>query len=101
MKHCIKYFIDYNIRRQVLDSGVSSYQVDLSQGPAPLYYIFAISDLNRLAGQESTSITRFTQSGLKSFDLIRDHDSVTGFPLTGIGKGAGSFYQHFMSQTNR
>ena len=84
-----------------MDSGVSSYQIDLSQGPAPLYYIFAISDLSRLSGQETTSITRFDQMGLKSFDFIRDHDSITGFPLTGIGKAAGAFYQHFLNQTNR
>ena len=41
------------------------------------------------------------QKDLMSFDLVRDQDSVTGFPLTGIGFAAGSFYQHFLSQTNR
>ena len=84
-----------------MDSGISSYQIDLGQGPAPLFYIFGLSDLDRLAGQETTSMSRFIQEDLYSFDLIKDHDSVTGFPLTGLGKAGGSYYQSFMSQTNR
>ena len=85
----------------VLDTGLTNYQIDLGQGPAPLYYIFAISDLNRLAGQASTCMTRFVQGDLKSFDLIKDHDSVTGFPLKGQDEAAGDFYNHFLSSTNR
>lgn len=92
---------DYNIRRQILDTGLSNYQIDLGQGPAPKFFIFALSDLDRLAGNETTSITRFTQDDLFTFDFIKDHDSVTGFPLTGIGKAAGPFYQNFLNQTNR
>ena len=46
-------------------------------------------------------MTRFDQRGLKSFDLIKDHDSVTEFPLTGINEGAGAFYNHFLYSTNR
>ena len=84
-----------------MDTGLTSYQIELGQGPSPLYIIFALSTLDRLAGQETTSMTRFTQDGLKTFDLIKDHDSVTGFPLTGLGKGAGSFYSNYLYQTNR
>ena len=80
---------------------MSSYQIDLGQGPAPLFYIFGVSELDRLAGQETTSMTRFVQDDLYSLDLIKDHDSVTGFPLTGLGKAGGSYYQSFMGQTNR
>ena len=94
-------FLDYNIRRQVLDTGVSSYQIDLSQGPAPVWIAFALSTLDRLGGEDETSMTRFTQDGLKSFDLIKDHDSVTGFPLQGLGLAAGSFYANYLKQTNR
>lgn len=80
---------------------MNNYQIDLGQGPAPKFFIFALSDLNRLSGEESTSITRFTQDDLTSLDLTKDHDSVTGFPLTGTDFAAGSFYQHFLGQTNR
>ena len=93
--------LDYNIRRQVLDSGLNSYQIDLSQGPAPLYYVFALSTLDRLAGHEATCTTKFVQYNLNKFDFMKDEDSVTGFPLTGQGLEAGSFYNHFLRQTNR
>ena len=84
-----------------MDTGLNSYQIDLSQGPAPLYYVFALSTLDRLAGNETTCMTKFMQYSLKSFDLIRDQDSVTGFPLTGQGLASGSFYNNFLKQTNR
>ena len=85
----------------MLDSGLTNYQIDLGQGPSPLYYVFAFSTLERLAGEDKTCMTQFNQNDLKSFDLIKDHDSVTGFPLTGQGLAAGSFYNHYLESTNR
>ena len=85
----------------MLDTGLNNYQIDLSQGPAPLYFVFAMSTLDRLAGEQSTCMTKFEQCGLQSFDLIKDQDSVTGFPLTGEGLASGSFYNNFLRQTNR
>ena len=85
----------------MLDTGLTNYQIDLGQGPAPLYYIFALSDLNRLSGENGTSMTRFEQRDLKKFDLLKDHDNVTGFPLSGNGLAAGEFYDHFLYATNR
>ena len=85
----------------MLDSGLNSYQIDLNQGPAPLYYIFALSTLDRLGGQQTTCMTKFQQYDLKSFDFICDQDSVTGFPLTGQGLAGGAFYNSFLRQTNR
>lgn len=85
----------------MLDTGLTNYQIDLGQGPAPLYYIFALSDLNRLSGESETCMTRFDQRDLKKFDFIKDHDSVTGFPLSGNGIAAGEFYDHFLFSTNR
>ena len=85
----------------MLDSGLNNYQVDVSQGPAPLYFIFALSTLDRLAGSENSCMTKFEQYNLKSFDFLCDQDSVTGFPLSGQGLAAGSFYNHFLRQTNR
>ena len=84
-----------------MDSGLANYQIDLGQGPSPLYYIFALSTLERLGGEEKTCMTRFEQGDLTSFDFIKDHDSVTGFPLTGQNLAAGSFYNHFLYSTNR
>ena len=46
-------------------------------------------------------MTRFVQGDLKSFDLLKDHDSVTEFPLKGKNEAAGEFYNHFLSSTNR
>ena len=84
-----------------MDTGLTNYQIDLGQGPAPLYYIFALSDLNRLSGEDGTCMTRFEQRDLKKFDLLKDHDNVTGFPLAGNGLAAGEFYDHFLYATNR
>ena len=85
----------------MLDTGLTNFQIDLGQGPSPMYIVFGLSTLERLAGEDATSMTRFTQDGLKSFDFLKDNSSVTGFPLTGLGKGAGSFYSNYLYQTNR
>ena len=85
----------------MLDTGLTQYQIDLGQGRTPLYCIFALSTLDRLGGEDLTCMSRFTQGDLISFDLVKDHNSITGYPLTGKDLAAGDFYLHFLQQTNR
>jgi len=94
-------FYDYVTRRTVLDGGLSNYDVNLVQGDLPKYIIFALSDLERLNGSETLSLTKFVQGELESFDLIFDHESVLEFPLEGNAHAPVAFYQNFLRQTNR
>jgi hypothetical protein len=61
---------DYVIRRNVLDGGLSEYDINLVQGKLPKYIIFALSTLERLNGNDSLSLTRFQQNSLQSCDLL-------------------------------
>ena len=62
-------FLDYVVRRTVLDSGLSQYDVTLMQGRMPKYVIMGLTTLERLSGNEGLSITKFTQNDLISFDI--------------------------------
>lgn len=92
---------DYVVRRTVLPPGLNFHQIDLGQGKCPKYILFALSDLDRLAGSPAESMTVFKQGDLIEFDLIKDHESVTGFPLTGSDKSAQSFYINYLQMTDR
>ena len=63
-------FLDYVVRRTVLDSGVSEYDVSLIHGKLPKYLIFGLSSLPRVSGSEDLSLACFQQGDLNSFDLI-------------------------------
>ena len=92
---------DYVVRRTVLPPGLNFHQIDLGQGKCPKYIIFAFSSLDRLAGSPAEGMTVFRQGELVEFDLVRDHESVTSFPLTGSGKNAQSFYINYLQMTDR
>ena len=62
-------FLDYVVRRTVLDSGLSQYDVSLMQGKLPKYLMMGLTSLDRLSGDETLSMTKFTQNELTSFDL--------------------------------
>lgn len=61
---------DYVVRRNVLDGGLSDYDINLVQGKLPKYIIFGLSTLERLSGDETLSLTCFQQQSLKYFDLL-------------------------------
>ena len=63
-------FDDYVVRRNVLDGGLSEYDINLVQGKLPKYVIFGLSSLERLNGDDSLCLTRFQQHSLQSFDLL-------------------------------
>ena len=94
-------FMDYVARQTILDTGLSSYDINLLQGSLPRYVFFAISDLPRLNGQETTSLTRFVQGDLDSFNLVLDQESIPFHPLSGNGSASFEFYQNYLQQTNR
>ena len=63
-------FDDYVVRRNVLDGGLSEYDINLVQGKLPKYIIFALSTLDRLNGDDSLCLTKFQQHSLQTFDLL-------------------------------
>ena len=64
-------FYDYVVRRTVLESGLTNYDLNLLQGPKlPKFIIFTLSDLERLNGTDDKSLTKFVQGDLEMFDLI-------------------------------
>ena len=71
------------------------------KGKLPKYLIFGLSTLDRLAGSDTESMTVFKQHDLLEFDLVKDHESVTGFPLSGTDVGAGQYYLNFLKETDR
>ena len=94
-------YLDYVVRRTVLPTGLNFHQIDLGQGKCPKYIIFALSQLDRLAGTPTESMTIFQQGDLVEFDLVKDHESILGFPLTGSNKSAQSFYINYLKMTDR
>ena len=67
----------------------------------PQWIFFAFSTLDRLSGQEDLSMTRFMPGDLCEFDVTRNHESLTGYPLQGTGHAAGPFYINFLRHTQR
>ena len=94
-------YLDYVVKRTVLPTGLNFHQIDLGQGRCPKYLIFALSYLDRLAGSPTESMTVFQQGDLVEFDLVKDHESLLGFPLSGTEKSAQSFYINYLKMTNR
>ena len=94
-------FMDYVVRRTVLESGLSDFSIDLVNSKMPKFIIFAFSTLDRLSGNSELSITKFQQGDMCKFDLLLDHESLPGYPLSGINNSAIDFYQNYLRQTNR
>ena len=94
-------YLDYCTRRLILDSGLTQYQIDLMQGDLPEYLIFMMTNIDRISGDDTLSLTRFEQCGLESFTLLCDQEAVQGFPLSGQGPAGFAFYQNYLRQTNR
>ena len=71
------------------------------QGELPDYLIFMLTNVDRISGNDTLSLTRFEQCGLESFSLLCDQENVPGFPLSGQGRAGFEFYQNYLRQTNR
>ena len=94
-------FEDAVIRRNVLESGLSEFDINLAQGKLPAFIVFGLSTIDRLSGQHDFCLTKLNQHNLTSFDLLKDGESITTFPLQGQGNAGYEFYQHYLKQTNR
>ena len=94
-------FEDAVIRRNVIESGLSEFDINLAQGKMPAFIVFGLSTLERLSGQHDFCLTKLSQHNLSSFDLLKDGESITTFPLQGQGNAGFEFYQQYLKQTNR
>ena len=94
-------FMDYVVRRTVLESGLSDYSINITNSKMPKFIIFAFSTLDRLSGSQNLSLTKFQQENMCKFDLILDHESLPGYPMAGHQNSAIDFYQNYLKQTNR
>ena len=94
-------FLDYEVRRHVLDTGLQEYTLNLFQGPLPKFIVCGLSTMGRTQGDENLSLTRFEQYGLDQLDFTLDRESILGYPLTGSGENAIEFYQNYLQSTHR
>ncbi|CAG5111060.1 Oidioi.mRNA.OKI2018_I69.chr2.g5396.t1.cds [Oikopleura dioica] len=74
-------FLDYVVRKPVLNDHESDFLIDLTKGKMPSYAVFAICPITRLNGSDTECITKFTRHKLKSFEILLDNVKVEGFPL--------------------
>ena len=94
-------FMDYAVRRSILSEGLSSYDINLLQGKLPKYIFFTFMGLDRMRGTDELSLTRFNRGELEEFNLMLDHESITGHPLKKQVSPVLEFYQNFLKMTNR
>lgn len=102
MRHYNQYpyeleYIDYVVRKPILDSQESDFTIDLTKGKLPTYAIFGIAPLSKLTGDEKSCITRFDRHDLASFEILLDHIKLEGFPLV----SNADFYNNFLVMTDR
>ena len=95
-------YLDYQARREVLDTGLQNYQISMhTGGKFPKYLLFGLSNLDRLGGDDKLSLTKFVQQDLAGIDVLVDQESILNFPLNGVGLAAVPHYQLFLKSTNR
>ena len=63
-------YLDYQTRRQVLDQGLSEFQINLQVGKFPKYMFLVLSDMDRIQGSDTLSLTQFTNKDLESIDIL-------------------------------
>ena len=94
-------YLDSQARRQILDTGLSEFTINLQTGKFPRYLLLALTTLDRLGGDEKLSLTKFVQHQMVSLDVLVDQSSILGYPLSGLDVAAVDFYQQFLKHTNR
>lgn len=90
-------YLDYVVRKPILNDGESDFLIDLTKGRMPSYAVFAIAPLSRLTGSDKECITKFTRHDLKSFEILIDNLKIEGFPLI----TNADFYNNFLVATDR
>ena len=93
-------FTDTVIRRELLNEGVADHNINLSEGPAPIAYAFALIKPEKFKGTLETSTTKFSQNFLDSFDLQLDGRSISGYPISKCAGLATDFYYRFQKECN-
>ena len=94
-------FLDYELRRYVLDTGLQEYTLNLYQGPLPKFIVCGLSTMERTQGDEDLSLTRFLQYDLDRLDFTVDRESILGYPISGFAENSIEFYRNYLKSTNR
>ena len=94
-------YMDYEVRRHVLDTGLQEYTLNLFQGPLPRFIVCGLSTMTRAQGDETLSLTRFEQYNLDRLDFTLDRESILNYPLTGYGENSIDFYRNYLKSTYR
>ena len=84
-----------HIRHRVLDEGLTSHRVEVSQGPLPESIIFFLMDPARFANDFKLSSSKFEMHNLIEFSLLLDNVVQENYPLKCFKYGEKKFYHSF------
>ena len=94
-------FLDYSIRRELLNEGIAEHRIKLFEGPLPSVVLFAFQKPERFDGNFDLSPLRFERNTLQSFELNVDGQPVVTHPLQIRNGTMMEFYQSYLKETNR
>ena len=93
-------FLTKTIRREVLQQGIANFKFTIANGRLPIALCFAFTKPNLFDGSITEPLTNFKSYGVRSFDLILNSRSLSGYPLRSSGSNMTEFYFHFLEQVS-
>jgi hypothetical protein len=94
-------FMDYNIRREILNEGLDEFSLNILNGPIPKYMIAAFIEPATFNGDIHKSVTKFHSHGLSQFDLQIDSTSLPFMPINSSANQVVDFYVSYLNMTKR
>lgn len=93
-------FLTKTVRREVLQQGIANFKFTIANGRLPIALCFAFTKPDNFDGMITEPLTNFKSYGIRSFDLILNSRSLSGYPLRCSGSNMTEFYFHFLEQCN-
>ena len=93
-------FLTKTVRREVLQKGIANFKFTIANGRLPIALCFAFTKPDVFDGKITEPLTNFKSYGIRSFDLILNSRSLSGYPLRCSGSNMTEFYFHFLEQVN-
>ena len=84
-----------HIRHRVLDEGLTSHRVEVSQGPLPESIVFFLMEPIRFANDFKLSSSKFEMHDLIEFNLLLDNLVQENYPLKCFNYGDKKFFHSF------
>ena len=93
-------FLTKTVRREVLHKGIANFKFTVANGRLPIALCFALTTPELFDGSITEPLTNFKAYGLRSFDLVFNSRSLSGYPLKASGSNLTEFYFSFLEQVN-